>query len=93
MRRLAAVATAALLTLVAGLISLAIGLPTRRGDELSNPVLEDLLAALSKGGSAGGPSASGDPAAPDAPADPAAPAAPGDPSGSDDSSHPDIQGR
>jgi len=34
-----------LLALVAGLVSLAIGLPTRRGDELSNPVLEDLLAA------------------------------------------------
>ena len=35
----------ALLALVAGLLSLAIGLPTRRGDELANPVLEDLLAA------------------------------------------------
>lgn len=46
--------------------------------------VEDLLAALSKGGSAGDPSASADPAAPDAP---------GDPSGSDDPSHPDIQGR
>ena len=30
---------------MAGLVSLAIGLPTRRGDELSNPVLDDLLAA------------------------------------------------
>ena len=35
----------ALLALVAGLISLAIGLPTRRGNELANPVLDDLLAA------------------------------------------------
>lgn len=35
----------ALLALVAGLISLAIGLPTRRGDELAHPVLDDLLAA------------------------------------------------
>ncbi len=34
-----------LLALVAGVISLAIGLPTRRGDELANSVLEDLLAA------------------------------------------------
>ena len=34
-----------LLALVAGLVSLAIGLPTRRGDELANSVLEDLLAA------------------------------------------------
>jgi hypothetical protein len=34
-----------LLALVAGLISLAIGLPTRPGDELANPVLDDLLAA------------------------------------------------
>lgn len=34
-----------LLALVAGLISLAIGLPTRRGDDLANSVLEDLLAA------------------------------------------------
>jgi hypothetical protein len=34
-----------LLALVAGLVSLAIGLPTRRADELSYPVLEDLLAA------------------------------------------------
>jgi hypothetical protein len=34
-----------LLALVAGLIALAIGLPTRAGDELANPVLEDLLAA------------------------------------------------
>ena len=34
-----------LLALVAGLMSLAIGLPTRRGDDLANSVLEDLLAA------------------------------------------------
>ena len=34
-----------LLALVAGLISLAIGLPTRRGDELANSVLDDLLTA------------------------------------------------
>ncbi|BBZ04875.1 hypothetical protein MCHIJ_43120 [Mycolicibacterium chitae] len=34
-----------LLALVAGLLSLAIGLPTRRGDELANSVIEDLLAA------------------------------------------------
>lgn len=34
-----------LLALVAGLLSLAIGLPTRAGDELANSVLEDLLAA------------------------------------------------
>ena len=34
-----------LLALVAGLVSLAIGLPTRPGDELANSVLEDLLAA------------------------------------------------
>ncbi len=34
-----------LLALVAGLLSLAIGLPTRRGDDLANPVIEDLLAA------------------------------------------------
>lgn len=34
-----------LLALVAGLISLAIGLPTRQGDEMANSVLEDLLAA------------------------------------------------
>lgn len=35
----------ALLALVAGLLSLAFGLPTRSGDELANSVLEDLLAA------------------------------------------------
>jgi hypothetical protein len=34
-----------LLALVAGLISLAIGLPTRGGDDLANPVVDDLLAA------------------------------------------------
>jgi hypothetical protein len=34
-----------LLALVAGLISLAIGLPTRPGDDLANSVLDDLLAA------------------------------------------------
>ncbi len=34
-----------LLALVAGLVSLAIGLPTRPGDDLANSVLEDLLAA------------------------------------------------
>ena len=34
-----------LLALVAGLLSLAIGLPNRRPDELSNSVLDDLLAA------------------------------------------------
>ena len=34
-----------LLALVAGLISLAIGLPTRRGDELAYSVLDDLLTA------------------------------------------------
>ena len=34
-----------LLALVAALISLAIGLPTRRGDELANSVLDDLLTA------------------------------------------------
>ena len=34
-----------LLALVAGLISLAIGLPIRRGDELANSVLDDLLTA------------------------------------------------
>jgi hypothetical protein len=34
-----------LLALVAGLISLGIGLPTRRGDDLANSVLDDLLAA------------------------------------------------
>ncbi len=34
-----------LLALVAGLLSLAIGLPTRRGDELANSVIDDLLAA------------------------------------------------
>ncbi|WP_239591432.1 hypothetical protein [Mycolicibacterium tusciae] len=34
-----------LLALVAGLISLAIGLPTRPSDDLANPVLDDLLAA------------------------------------------------
>jgi hypothetical protein len=31
--------------LLAGLVSLAFGLPTRSGDELSNPVLDDLLTA------------------------------------------------
>ena len=35
----------ALVALLAGLISLAFGLPTRSGDEQSNPVLDDLLAA------------------------------------------------
>ena len=35
----------ALVALLAGLVSLAFGLPTRSGDELSNPVLDDLLAA------------------------------------------------
>lgn len=35
----------ALLALLAGLVSLAFGLPTRSHDELSNPVLDDLLAA------------------------------------------------
>jgi hypothetical protein len=35
----------ALLALLAGLVSLAFGLPTRAGDERSNPVLDDLLAA------------------------------------------------
>ena len=35
----------ALLALLAGLVSLAFGLPTRSGDEQSNPVLDDLLAA------------------------------------------------
>ena len=35
----------ALLALLAGLISLAFGLPTRPGDEQSNPVLDDLLAS------------------------------------------------
>ena len=35
----------ALLALLAGLISLAFGLPTRSGDEQANPVLDDLLAA------------------------------------------------
>lgn len=35
----------ALLALLAGLISLAFGLPTRSGDDQSNPVLDDLLAA------------------------------------------------
>jgi hypothetical protein len=34
-----------LLALVAGLLSLAIGLPARRSDELANSVLDDLLAA------------------------------------------------
>jgi hypothetical protein len=34
-----------LLALVAGLISLAIGLPTRGGDDLANPVVDDLLTA------------------------------------------------
>ncbi len=34
-----------LLALVAGLLSLAIGLPTRRGDDLANSVIDDLLAA------------------------------------------------
>jgi hypothetical protein len=34
-----------LLALVAGLVSLAIGLPTRRGDEQANSVIDDLLAA------------------------------------------------
>ncbi|MGU3502148.1 hypothetical protein [Mycobacterium sp. C31M] len=34
-----------LLALVAGLLSLAIGLPTRSADELANSVLDDLLAA------------------------------------------------
>jgi hypothetical protein len=34
-----------LLALVAGLLSLAIGLPTRRGDDQANSVIEDLLAA------------------------------------------------
>src|SRR5689334_6034707 len=35
----------ALMALLAGLVSLAFGLPTRSGDERSNPVLDDLLAA------------------------------------------------
>lgn len=35
----------ALMALVAGLLSLAIGLPTRHGDEEANSVIEDLLAA------------------------------------------------
>jgi hypothetical protein len=35
----------ALVALLAGLVSLAFGLPTRSGDELSHPVLDDLLAA------------------------------------------------
>lgn len=35
----------ALLALLAGLVSLAFGLPTRSHDDLSNPVLDDLLAA------------------------------------------------
>ena len=35
----------ALVALLAGLVSLAFGLPTRSSDELSNPVLDDLLAA------------------------------------------------
>lgn len=35
----------ALLALLAGLVSLAFGLPTRSHDELSNPVLDDLVAA------------------------------------------------
>ena len=35
----------ALLALLAGLLSLAFGLPTRAADELSNSVLDDLLAA------------------------------------------------
>lgn len=35
----------ALVALLAGLVSLAFGLPTRSGDEQSNPVLDDLLAA------------------------------------------------
>ena len=35
----------ALVALLAGLVSLAFGLPTRSGDELSHSVLEDLLAA------------------------------------------------
>ncbi len=35
----------ALIALVAGLLSLAIGLPTRHGDEEANSVIEDLLAA------------------------------------------------
>lgn len=35
----------ALVALLPGLVSLAFGLPTRSSDELSNPVLEDLLAA------------------------------------------------
>jgi hypothetical protein len=34
-----------LLALVAGLISLAIGLPTTKADDMANPVLDDLLAA------------------------------------------------
>lgn len=34
-----------LLALVAGLLSLAIGLPTRRSDDLANSVIDDLLAA------------------------------------------------
>jgi hypothetical protein len=34
-----------LLALLAGLLSLAFGLPTRRADELANTVLDDLLAA------------------------------------------------
>ena len=36
-----------LLALLAGLLSLAFGLPTRSGDELANSVLDDLLAAMS----------------------------------------------
>lgn len=35
----------ALVALLAGLVSLAFGLPTRAGDEQSNPVLDDLLTA------------------------------------------------
>ena len=35
----------ALVALLAGLVSLAFGLPTRSGDEQSNPVLDDLLTA------------------------------------------------
>ena len=35
----------ALLALLAGLVSLAIGLPTRRDDDLANSVVDDLLAA------------------------------------------------
>jgi hypothetical protein len=40
-----ATSTIALVSLLAGVVSLAVGLPTRQGDELAHSVVEDLLAA------------------------------------------------